>query len=82
MSRSVWLVRGGFCNDGVIVCDRRNVAEDRAGWTGDGAWMWVHDRSTGGGGWLILKWNGLNIDYGYLVRGLYQPGITHRKDRS
>jgi hypothetical protein len=76
MSRQVWLIRGGFCNDGVIVCDRRNVAEDRAGWTGDGATVWAHDRSSAASGWLIHMWRGLQIDYGYLVRGCLLPDGT------
>lgn len=54
----------------VIVCTRRKAAKWQAGWTGDGAIVW--ERTTAqpsGEGFLLTRWNGLDIDYGHLVRG-------------
>lgn len=66
----------------VVICTRKYMADWEAGWTGDGATVWVHPASTGGGGWLMTRWNGFDIDYGHVVRGLDLPdgtraGISH-----
>lgn len=75
----------------VIVCDQRAVATWEAGWTGDRSWMWEAAREKEpygiGGGWLLVKWEGLNIDYGHLIRGCTLPdgtdvGFHHRHGRA
>lgn len=60
----------------VIICGKRRVAKWEAGWTGDAAWVWSHERGTGAGGWLLERWNGLDIDYGHVVRGGTLPDGT------
>lgn len=64
----------------VIVCDRKPIARWEAGWTGDQAWVWS---KYGAGpdeaysGWLLERWQGLDIDYGHLVRGVTLPDGEH-----
>ena len=61
----------------IILCTLKRVADWEAGWSGDGAWMWEFSRGFGyGGGWLLVRWNGFPIDYGYIVRGLTLPDGT------
>lgn len=60
----------------VIICGKRRVANWEAGWSGERAWIWAHDRGHGAGGWLLLRWNGLDIDYGHVVRGIELPDGT------
>ena len=60
----------------VIICGKRRVAHWEAGWSGDAAWVWSHERSVRGGGWLLERWNGFNVDYGHVVRGLTLPDGT------
>jgi hypothetical protein len=69
----------------VIICGKRRVAKWEAGWTGDRAWVWEHELGTGSGGWLLSRWNGLDIDYGHVVRGCslpngYKAGIIHAQE--
>jgi hypothetical protein len=62
----------------VILCTRKGVAKWEAGWTGDRAWVWEHgDGKTGCGGWLLCRWEGLDIDYGHVVRTCALPDGTH-----
>lgn len=60
----------------VIICAKRRVAKWEAGWTGDAAWVWSHERGTGAGGWLLERWNGFDIAYGHVVRGVLMPDGT------
>lgn len=60
----------------VIVCTARHTASWEVGWSGDGGWLWSHDASEEGVGWLLERWNGLNIDYGHVVRGFTLPDGT------
>jgi hypothetical protein len=60
----------------VIVCAKRHVGRWEAGWSGDSAWVWSHERGTRAGGWLIERWNGFDIDYGHVVRGFTLPDGT------
>jgi hypothetical protein len=61
----------------VIVCTARHTARWEAGWTGDRAWVWERSTSADGGqGWLIVRWEGLEIDYGHTVRGGKLPDGT------
>ena len=67
----------------VILCDLIAVARAEAGWSGDRASIWEHEWGTTGGGWLVRRWRGLDIDYGYLVRATELPdgsitGFRHR----
>lgn len=62
----------------VILCNHKTVARWEVGWTGDQAWLWSREGSTDSrGGWLIERWNGLDIDYGHLVRGHTLPDGSH-----
>lgn len=62
----------------VLICDRKDMAKWEAGWTGDRAWLWSHhDPNTLSGGWLIERWEGLDIDYGGLVKGGTLPDGAH-----
>ena len=56
----------------VIICARRHIAKWEAGWSGDHAWVWTRDWDAVSG-WLLSRWNGLDIDYGHVVRGLTLP---------
>jgi hypothetical protein len=58
----------------VIISPSRNVARWEAGWTGDRAWIWSRASNEGGSGWLLDRWDGLDIDYGHIVRGCLLPG--------
>lgn len=53
----------------VLLCTEKDIAFWEAGWTGDGASIWTRDSRETGGGFLIERWNGLDIDYGHIVRG-------------
>ena len=61
----------------VIICARRNIAREEAGDSNAGVWMW---ENTGGDhhGFLLLRWNGLDVDYGYVVKGITLPDGTVR----
>jgi hypothetical protein len=70
----------------VIVASRKHTAEWEAGWTGDGAWVWEHNKREGGSGWLLCRWAGLDINYGHIVRGCVLPdgtkaGIEHDRTK-
>lgn len=60
----------------VVIASLKRVAEREAGWTGEVAWVWSHDSSTGAGGWRLERWAGLDIDYGHVVRGGRLPDGT------
>lgn len=60
----------------VIICAKKPVAKWEAGWTGDAAWLWSHERGVRGGGWLLERWNGFDVDYGHVVRGVAMPDGT------
>lgn len=59
-----------------LVCPSRPVALWEADWSGRGAWVWSHANRGSGSGWLLLRWNGLDVDYGSLVRGFALPDGT------
>lgn len=62
----------------VVICDRKDMAKWEVGWTGDRAWLWSHcEPGTLGGGWLLERWEGLDLDYGGLVKGGTLPDGTH-----
>jgi hypothetical protein len=60
----------------VIICAKRGVAKWEAGWTGAAAWVWSHERGLRVGGWLLERWNGFDVDYGHVVRGVTMPDGT------
>lgn len=59
----------------VIVCDRRSIALWEAGDTGDQAWVW-RGWNNPHMGWLLSRWNGLDIDYGHIVHSVPLPDGT------
>ena len=68
----------------VILCSNRKIARLRAGWSGDLSSVWEKD-SGAASGFLVRRWNGLDIDYGGLVRGHILPdgsksGFYHDRD--
>ena len=61
----------------VILCTRQHTAMWEAGWSGDGACVWTRDAFKKDiGGWLMVRWCGLDIDYGHIVRNLTLPDGT------
>lgn len=60
----------------VILCSNRKIARHQAGWSGDLSSVWEKWPSGSDGGFLIRRWNGLDIDYGWLVRGHSLPDGT------
>ncbi len=60
----------------VILCAKKPVAKWEAGWTGDKAWVWTRETHEPYGGWLLERWEGLDIDYGHIVRGCTLPDGT------
>jgi hypothetical protein len=66
-----------------VICTRRYTAKWEAGWTGDRAWIWWHEGKEPYTGWLLERWQGLDIDYGGLVKCCKLPdgtqvGFFHR----
>jgi hypothetical protein len=57
----------------VIVCDRKDAADWEAGNTGKRAWVWVAHNKTNPGGWLLKRWEGLDIDYRFVVASSELP---------
>ena len=53
----------------VVICNKKAVAKWEAGDTGDRAWVWERSSNRmNGEGFLIVRWNGLDIDYGNVVK--------------
>jgi len=49
----------------VILCTTKKVATWEAGTSKDQAWVWTREGHIDNGfGWLLERWNGLDIDYG------------------
>ncbi len=62
----------------VILCDRKRIAMWEASWSGSQAWVWARDGLRNDGqGWLLQRWNGLDIDYGHVVRDFVLPDGNH-----
>ncbi|MCK5218681.1 hypothetical protein KAR10_04115 [bacterium] len=63
----------------VIVCAKKYMAKREAGCTEDRAWLWSRESTKlNGEGFLLERWNGLDIDYGHLVREVGpMPDGTH-----
>jgi hypothetical protein len=69
-----------------LICTDKKTAEWEVGHSSRPGWLWVRDevgdREHGGSGWLILRWNGLVIDYGPVVHSFLLPdnkrtGFSH-----
>jgi hypothetical protein len=60
----------------VIITPKRKVAKWEAGSTENRAWIWVGDAE---GGWLLVRWNGFDIDYGHTVHLIRMPDGTEAK---
>jgi|GEM_PF-2254090 len=56
----------------VVICCHKDVAKSEAGWSGDAACVWTVDQLDGQG-WLLMRWAGLDIDYGHIVRTFTLP---------
>lgn len=81
--RTIYLIKRGPKPDyhnapfhPVVLCDLKRIAEWEAGWTGDRSWVWTHERHHESSGWLLERWEGLEIDYGHVVRGGELPDGT------
>lgn len=63
----------------VIICNKRRVAKWEAGCTGDRSWVWERkSRMMDGEGFLLVRWNGFDIDYGHVVHNIGDmPDGTH-----
>lgn len=70
----------------IIVCDLEYIMKSEADWTGNKCLAWTKDNDPYTG-WLIIKWKGLNIDYGHIVRvcvlpdGKTKTGIFHDRNK-
>ena len=84
--RNVYLVyRKIWCSDKYIVqiFTKERDAKEAASGSAELAYIWLHDYWDGGGGWLITRWNGLDIDYSPLVMSFKLPddsvtGFVHK----
>lgn len=58
----------------VILCSHKLTAKWEAGATDDAAWVWEKGGwDDNGRGWLLVRWNGFDVDYGNLVRSIKMP---------
>lgn len=58
----------------IIICDRKPVAEWRQGSSDDQAWVWMKSGwNKNPSGWLLVRWSGLDIDYGPVVHSITMP---------
>lgn len=61
----------------VIICDLKHVAEIEAGSTRDGATVWERSSIRDNGcGWLIVRWQGYDLDYRPVVSCFSLPDGT------
>ena len=61
----------------VTLCTREDVAKQMAGATDERSWMW-HSEGQDHGGLLLVRWQGLDIDYGHVVRRMPLPNGDER----
>jgi len=55
----------------VIICNKKAIAEFEAGDTGDHSWVWERQSvRMDGSGFLLVRWNGFDIDYGNVVHDI------------
>jgi hypothetical protein len=61
----------------VILCTSRPVAQWEAGATSELATVWQKYHALKPyGGWLLVRWRGLDIDFGHIVRSMPLPDGT------
>jgi hypothetical protein len=60
----------------VIICDRKAEARDEAGCTCRKATIWVSNPREGLSGWLLVRWQGLDLDLGPVVHACELPDGT------
>jgi hypothetical protein len=61
----------------VIICTRLDIARNEAGNSAAGAWIWERGSALDNGhGWLLTRWNGLDINYG-VVHNFTLPDGAH-----
>ena len=61
----------------IIICPKKRIAKREANWSGEKAWVWERHKIEGcWEGFLLSRWNGLDIDYGHIVRGFALPDGT------
>jgi hypothetical protein len=87
MNRSIYLIRRGprpehyhpdTPHHPAVVCDSGKVARLAAGDSSDCATVWQHfGWAADGSGLLLIRWKGLDLDYGHAVRGFTLPDGTH-----
>lgn len=58
-----------------IICTRRAIAKDMAGASSERGWVWEQIDSEYSG-WLLCRWEGLDLDYGGVVHGFDLPDGT------
>lgn len=69
----------------VIICNRSGMAKWEAKDTSEKAMIWVKDQADSGG-FLLARWNGLDIDYGGLIHDVgpmpdgMKVGFYHDRD--
>jgi hypothetical protein len=71
----------------VIICTRRHTAQWEANDSNHHAWVWEHPRFMEAPGWLLVRWNGFDVDYGHVVHTITMPDGTqgafvHERDRA
>jgi len=64
----------------IIICEQKRVAKWEAEDTNGAAWVWEntvrYDDSALVAGWLLSRWQGLDIDYGHVVKEITLPDGT------
>ncbi len=58
----------------VIICAKRRVAIWETQGTDRKDWVWEGDAQ---GGWLLVRWNGFDVDYGNVVHVIEMPDSTN-----
>lgn len=53
----------------VVLCDRKDLAKRTIGNTSDGATVWEQDDNLFSSGWLMVRYQGLDIDYWPVMSG-------------
>lgn len=60
----------------VIICTLKRIADWEAMDTGRQCNVWVNDFNVPGAGWLLIRWQGLILDYGTTVHKMTMPDGT------
>lgn len=73
----------------IIICGKKKIAKWEAGDTNSKAWVWEHNTPSNCSlnSWLLTRWNGLDIDYGYVIKDVgplpdgTHTGFFHDRDK-